>query len=71
MDSVSASPEEKKHRPEDPVLGADPAPPVHGGAQRSDAVCTQERTGLKSRCWRPTQHRLFAAVVRWVTEHEA
>ncbi|MCG2770338.1 MAG: hypothetical protein ABIK79_06140 [Chloroflexota bacterium] len=63
MDSVSVSPEDKKHQPEEhlpeqAVLETDPAPPVHGGAQRSDAVCTQERTGLKIRCWMQAQHRV-------------
>ena len=37
---------------------------------RDRLVAIAERTGLKSRCWRPTQHRLFTTVVRWVTEHE-
>ena len=63
MGSVSVSLEEKKHQPEEhlpeqAVLETDPAPPVHGGAQRSDAVCTQERTGLKIRCWMQAQHRV-------------
>jgi len=103
MDSVSVSTEEKKHRPEEPVLetspaplvvsaaelpvhdGAhgpeepvidtNPAPPVHSGAERKDGVRSRDRTGLsrtglKSRCWRPAQLRLFTAVVRWVTDHE-
>jgi len=25
---------------------------------------------MKDRCWRPAQHRLFTAVLSWITDHE-
>ena len=64
MDSMSVSSEEK-HRPEYPVLDASPAPFVHGGARR-----VVSRTGLKIRCWMLAQHRLFTAVLGWVSSRE-